>query len=352
MASATKLKSGNWRCVAFLGRDKNGKQIRKSFTASTKKDAEALARACELTEKKSMQCVDERDMTVYNAIDRYLNKKEAEVEKGKMSPSTLRNYKIVRDSAYNDIGNIPILKIDDTIINEWIASMEEKHSPKTVKNLWSLCRASLIEVLPRHVVIDWRIELPKIPKSKVDVPLEKDILTILLHFRKKDYEMYVSCLLAAFGTLRRSEICALTGEDVDRENCIVHVNKALVINDKMEWVLKSTKTELSTRDVVLPAFVINALPETGRVYNGTPTSLTNRFIRCMEKFDMHFRFHDLRHYSASIMHELGASNETIMHRGGWANEYTLNAHYRGVMDEYDAAFTKKLNTHFEKKFAI
>lgn len=54
MASATKLKSGNWRCVAFLGKDKEGRQIRKSFTAPTKKEAEALARACEVKEKKSM----------------------------------------------------------------------------------------------------------------------------------------------------------------------------------------------------------------------------------------------------------------------------------------------------------
>ena len=65
-----------------------------------------------------------------------------------------------------------------------------------------------------------------------------------------------------------------------------------------------------------------------------------------------FRFHDLRHYSASIMHALGASNEIIMHRGGWSNDQTLNEHYRGNMSEYDAAFTEKLNKHFSKKFVI
>ena len=352
MASAIKLKSGSWRCTAFLGRDKNGKQIRKSFTAPTKKEAETLARACEVKEKKSMQCIDKRDLTVLDAIDRYINKKEAESEKGKISPATLRSYKSMRDHVFEDIASIPVLRIDDSILNEWIDTLEEDHKPKTCKNAWSLCRASLIDVLPRSTVIDWRIELPKISKAKVNVPLEKDILTVLQHYRNKDFEMYNVCLLAAFGTLRRSEICALTADDIDRATNTVHINKALVLNDKKEWVLKDTKTESSTRDVVLPAFVINALPESGKIFNSTPVALSDRFRRCIQKFGMHFRFHDLRHYSASIMHQLGASNETIMHRGGWSNDYTLNQHYRGVMSEYDAAFTKKLNNHFEKKFAI
>ncbi len=352
MAKATKLASGNWRCVAFLGRDKNGKQIRKSFTAATKKEAEALARACELTEKKSMKVIDEKEMTVINAIDRFILKKEAEVEKKKISPSTLRGYKKMRNNRYDDIANIPVLKITDDIINAWIDTMEEEYAPKTCKNTYSLLRSALIEVLPRHVVIDWRIVLPMIPKKKVVVPLEKDILTVLKHFRDMDYEMYNVCLLAAFGTLRRSEICALTADDIDRKKKLVHINKAIVPDDKNGWVIKGTKTELSTRDVVLPAFVINSLPESGNVVNMTPDAVTARFSRCIAHYDFHFRLHDLRHYSASIMHELGASTETIMHRGGWSNDTTLKDHYRGVMNEYDTAFTKKLNKHFEKKFAM
>ena len=44
MASAKKLKSGNWRCLAYIGKDKEGKRLYKSFTAPTKKEAELLAR--------------------------------------------------------------------------------------------------------------------------------------------------------------------------------------------------------------------------------------------------------------------------------------------------------------------
>lgn len=352
MAKATKQANGKWKCTVFLGRDKQGKQLRKVVYGATKKEAEENAHKCGLVEKKKLNGIDDRALTVFDAIDRYIIKKEAETEKGKMSPATLRSYKSMRDHVFTDIGDIPILRIDDTIINEWIDGLEEEHAPKYCKNCWSLCRASLIEVLPRSTVIDWRIELPKIIKTKVRVPGETDILTILQYYRVNDFDMYRACLLAAFGTLRRSEICALTADDIDRATNTVHIDKALVMNEAKEWVLKSTKTELSTRDVVLPAFVINALPESGMVFNKTPLALSDKFSRTVDKFGMHFRFHDLRHYSASIMHELGASDVIIQHRGGWSNSETLNRHYKGAMPEYEAKFTEKLNTHFEKKFAI
>ena len=75
MAKAEKLPSGKWRCVAFLGVDKKGKKIRKSFTASSKREAEDLARACIVTEKKAMPIIEDRDLTVGNALDRYIFKK-------------------------------------------------------------------------------------------------------------------------------------------------------------------------------------------------------------------------------------------------------------------------------------
>jgi len=50
------------------------------------------------------------------------------------------------------------------------------------------------------------------------------------------------------------------------------------------------------------------------------------------------------------MHALGASNEIIMSRGGWSNDQTLNAHYRGTISEYEKDFTEKLNDHFTERF--
>lgn len=352
MAKAKKLPSGNWRCFAYLGKDRNGKAIRKSFTASSKKDAEELAKRCEAVEKDSMRSLIDKDCTVRIAVEKYIVKKKAGVEQKKISPSTIRGYEKMMENNIEMIADIPCLKIDDRILNKWVDSLSEELSPKSVRNVYYLVTAALKDVIPRSRVLDFRVDLPTLSKKKVVVPTEDDIQKLLKFLKENDYQFYCAVMLAAFGTLRRSEICALTSDDIDRKHNVVSVNKALVEDYRGGFILKDTKTELSERDVVLPSFVIEALPETeGKIIDCQPTWITIHFGRVLSDLGIpHFRFHDLRHYSASIMHFLGAPNETIMHRGGWASDYCLNQHYRGNMSEYDKTFTDKLNEHFENKF--
>ena len=63
MAKAKQLPSGSWRCMAYLGKDKKGKIIRKSITAPTKSEAEALCKELEVKERASDVLLD-KNMTV------------------------------------------------------------------------------------------------------------------------------------------------------------------------------------------------------------------------------------------------------------------------------------------------
>ena len=246
------------------------------------------------------------------------------------------------------------LALNDKILNAWIDSLiEEGYSPKSIRNIWFLVRPSLIGILPKSRVIDFNVTLPNLEKRKVEVPTEADIYKLLAYLRQNDYQFYCAVLLAAFGTLRRSELCALTADDIDRERNVISVNKALVEHYNGGYVLKGTKTEMSEREVEVPAFVINALPEEGKIIDVLPAWITEHFGQTLKKLNIpRFRFHDLRHYSASIMNELGASTESIMRRGGWSSDHCLKQHYLGNMSEYDKIFTDKLNAHFENKFAM
>ena len=60
----------------------------------------------------------------------------------------------------------------------------------------------------------------------------------------------------------------------------------------------------------------------------------------------YFRFHDLRHYSTSIMHAIGVPDVYIMQRGGWSSDMTLKSIYRGAMDDFSRKFTDITNEHF------
>lgn len=83
------------------------------------------------------------------------------------------------------------------------------------------------------------------------------------------------------------------------------------------------------------------------IVNLLPFQISNHFDRVLKKADLpHFRFHDLRHYSASIQHALGIPDAYIMQRGGWGNDGVLKEVYRHVMEEKTAEMNRKANDHF------
>ena len=142
-SSAVQLPSGSWRCIAYLGTDKKGKKIQQSVTCSTKSEAEKLAHKLELESRDKNRRIDDKDITVGMACDAFIEKKEAEILKNRVSPSTVRSYKSMRKNLISDIENIKALKITDKILQNWIDGVDEEHSPKTCKNAYSFVRASL-----------------------------------------------------------------------------------------------------------------------------------------------------------------------------------------------------------------
>lgn len=94
MAKAKQLPSGSWRVQVYLGEDENGKPIRKSFTASTKKEAEFKALNYQMHNKEMRQ--NPSNLTLSEAIDRYIESKE-----NILSPSTIRGYTFIHKKAFN-----------------------------------------------------------------------------------------------------------------------------------------------------------------------------------------------------------------------------------------------------------
>lgn len=91
------------------------------------------------------------------------------------------------------------------------------------------------------------------------------------------------------------------------------------------------------------------IPKKGRVVNLTPNQITQQFGRKLKQLDVpHFRFHDLRHYAASIMHAIGIPDQYILQRGGWASDNIMKSVYRNVIDLESARQNKAINSHFEK----
>lgn len=166
-------------------------------------------------------------------------------------------------------------------------------------------------------------------------------IKILIRFR-----YIIQRPLAAFGPMRRDKICALHSDCISGN--IVHVMRNMVLDSSGTWITKSPKTYAGDRYIEFPDFAAKKLKDmNGRVTTLTPDTLTCRFRRLIRRSGVHpFRFHDLRHYSASIQHALGIPDAYIMQRGGWQTDGVLKAVYRHAMDDTQKAINQKANLYF------
>ncbi|KAK9679474.1 Phage integrase family [Popillia japonica] len=332
MAKAKKLPSGQWRTLVYNYTDTNGKRHYESFTAETKKESEYLAAEFALSKEEHTKC----SYTFEKARKKYIESKN-----NILSPSTIRGYQQM-SSYYLDIDDIRIKDFTSKLVGAWVNDFSKTHSPKTVRNGYALVSAVLKEYAPN---LHLSIALPQRVKVKCYVPTDNDVQAIIRYYSGHDTDMLLSVYLAAFGTLRRSEICALTADDVVGNT--IHVNKAMVKNTELKYEIKTTKTVSSDRYVSLPDFVVELFPSSGNIVSTVPDTITKKFNKTLSKLQIpRFRFHDLRHYSASIMHAIGVPDQYIMQRGGWGSDIILKQIYRGTMDDYQQKFTDMTNDHF------
>ncbi len=327
------LPSGSFRVQVYDYTDKDGKKHYKSFTAPTKRQAQSLAADWKANREK----MPETDMTLYEAAERYIDAK-----RGVLSPSTLRGYEgLLKNYLSDRFGQIHLSEVTSRAAQIWISDLSSDLSPKTVRNAYGLLSAALDMFAPE---LHLKVTLPAKKRPELYCPSDDDIKKLLQHI--KGTELEIAVLLAAFGPLRRGEICALTRDDI-RGNIIV-VNKSMVQGPDKQWYTKQPKTYGSYREIEYPSSVIQRLSGIeGRIVKASPSQITGRFIRAVTKTEIpRFRFHDLRHYAASIMHAIGIPDQYILQRGGWISDNVMKSVYRNTIDLESVRQNKKINEHF------
>lgn len=333
MATAKKLPSGSYRVRVFVGME-NGKKVYKSFTASTKKEAEynAAQYLCQYKNENN------KDLTFEKALDSYIKSKESV-----LAPSTLREYKRSQKRDYESLNKKKINDITQHDIQPLINEKASKNSPKTVKNIHGLISAVFRMYRPNMAL---NTTLPQKQPKNMYIPTDTDIKKIL-ECAKDDEDMLIAILLAAFGPLRRSEICGVEDTDID-SNHVLHVQRAVVMDENKKYVDKLTKSIAGDRYIPLPDFVFSKIRnKKGRIVQLKPNQISDRFIDIQKRSGLpHFRFHDLRHYCASIQHALGVPDAYIMSRGGWNSDTVLKQIYRHALDDKAKDENNKINEHF------
>lgn len=192
------------------------------------------------------------------------------------------------------------------------------------------------------------VTLPQAVKVLKVSPEDEQILALYNAASKK---MKIAIALAAFHSLRRGEIAAIKYGDIKGNILTVHAD--IVEGKDGKWVYKDTpKNATSCREVYLPDDLLELIG-TGHpeefIYPVMPNTIGENFIRLKKKLGIDIRFHDLRHYFASLAVILHVPDTATSYLGGWKNNSpVLKEVYQNNVVSMNEAYAKKISDHFAK----
>lgn len=252
------------------------------------------------------------------------------------------------------LGNFPLKALQTPTIQQWVTSLHKDVglSPKSIKNIFlnlraALDKAVLLGMIPRNPCTG--VVLPNLVKYQAEVYDDQEIKDVLKAAENSD--MYLLVALSVTIGFRRGELVALTWDDIDFNESIIHIRKNKVIAGK-EKVTKAPKSAAGIRDIGFGDSLKSLLEKEYSRYqadklamgadfvdsncvirqkNGksfSPDSITQKWIRFCEANNLkRIRLHDLRHTCATAMVSSGIDQKTVQTRMGHANiNITLNTY--------------------------
>ena len=336
MAKASKLPSGNWRCQARA--TIAGKSVKRSFTASTEKEAVRMA---EEWQKRSKQIgADYSLMTVKEAMELYV-----EINESRLSPSSVSGYNVIIRNGMPLIINTPLCRLTTPTIQRSVSEDLKTLSVKTIKNRYGFLKTILNYFYPDFI---WAVKYPqkkKTPKREYSMEYIKQIC-IAVKGTDFELETYLGML-----SLRASEIGGLMWEDINYDKKCLNIVRTKLCNKDKKWVVVDrTKTTDSARVVYVPDYVCELLKKRAQravsryVSQQNPSNYWKCLNRILEKNNVEkIGFHQLRHIYSSVSAALGIDSQIRMLNGGWSSEKIMDGTYLHPISEAQLEANEKMN---------
>lgn len=255
-------------------------------------------------------------------------------------------------------------------IQPFINELSNKLAASTIRDVYAVIRGVLDMAIDKDIIFKTpKIKLPSI-EERIPVMMKFDQIKFLLQATEKWESKYAWGLWLELGTgMRRSEMLALEGKDINTETNTIPINKKLIrIGNEVKCIPK-TKTKAGHRIIDVPAVIMGVVAphagkghlfqtETGEYL--TPGNWSRLFRSWRKRADKmiqtyneknktdigpvsEVRFHDLRHQFASFMHEIGISPKTTQQMTGHSDLDTLLQRYTHVTPELTKAASEQLN---------
>lgn len=359
----------------------NGK--RKQIVQSgfrTKKEALEAGHLAKLDYDNTGQVYKASDISVHDFMIEWFEKK-AKLE---YKAATLRKYdSIIRNHINKDLGNLYLRSLTAMKLQEYINQkyLIENYSKSHVSHLMSCLNLAFnFAIIPCGYLKDNPMIYVKLPRklqpdTKNKIVHIEEIKSIVNYFDNTNKSaLKLAWLLGYFTGLRRSEILALSWNDIDFKNKTLSVKYTQSVGLKSKNILNSPKTHSSKRTISICDIVIKELKSwrkkqkenrlsygeyyinnyidskgfinresNGKFYdfiftreNGIAlvSSDIGRSIKLIKKnLNLDIAFHDLRHTHATILIQNGAPLKAVQARLGHSKlDMTFNVYLHNTPD--------------------
>ena len=327
--------------------------------------------------------VDKSNYTLIDIIDMNI---EEQFKSNKIAQTTynrkLETKKIIEN---NNIANISIQKITPVMINEFLLSISN-YSNSVITKVSQMIRLAFDKALILNIVtnnpynVKRLINIPKSSKQdkKIDA-LTVDEQKLFVQELEKNYDEYTNILYIALYTgMRIGEILALSPDDIDLKNNLIHINKTLTKDADDKYIIGSTtKTYAGTRYIPITDLTENILSEACIRQNKllfnyndkiiAPNTINSHFKRICKNADIRVKTtkiiksnkkeinlkssevntHMLRHTFATRCIESGMNATVLSKLLGHADiETTLNT-YKSVFNKFKDNEIEKYLTYLK-----
>ena len=263
-----------------------------------------------------------------------------------LSPQTIKKYKDIQKilrKNYSALLSKKINSLKKNDIQALVSDLALTKAPKTVKNYYGLLTAVSDSIKA------FKVTLPQLIDYEPYIPSEDEIRILLGYVKDKEIELPI--LLASNCMMRRGEICALSMDDINFKNKTIHIRHAYSMDSERQWILKTPKTKKSNRIIKVPDYILDVIKKRGYITKYNPDTVTDMFEDALEHLQLnHFRFHDLRHYCASVFHYKGIPMSYTQKYGGWSTMDTLIKIYQHTLPDKEDEIFNQMSDYFNLTF--
>jgi integrase len=279
-----------------------------------------------------------------------------------ISPTTEQGYRIYISKHVNPIlGKILLNELRPLQIEAFYKKEKKKgYSEKTILQIHRIMhkafRTAVKNGIMHQNVCDLIDKVPSPDPYKINV-YNQDKFNDLLDAVKGTY-FELPVLLAGGCGLRRGEVLGLRWNDIDFENSTITVEQTAVVANK-KIITKKPKSKKSARTFTVPSEMLHILKQYKGIGLVCPGSggkpmhggtFSKRFSEMLSKHELeHIRFHDLRHFNATMMLKYGISKVEAANRLGHSDPAITEKIYQHVLEEMDQKAANKLNSIFNRE---